>query len=84
VGIAMLATAGFDEFLAGLLIGVFLGLVLGPVLRSWLAWREYVEASREADLTERLLEHLAEEDSAADDEAIAGRGGPPRAKGSPA
>jgi hypothetical protein len=41
--------------LVGLLLGIVIGLLIGPLLRSWLAWREYVEASREAELHERLL-----------------------------
>jgi hypothetical protein len=53
--------ASDGQFVAGLLIGVFLGLLIGPLLRSWLAWREWVEASREADLAERLLAHLEQE-----------------------
>jgi hypothetical protein len=62
------------EFIVGLVIGVFLGLLLGPVLRSWLAWREWVEASREADLTERLLAHLEQGMSPSDDRSSATQG----------
>jgi hypothetical protein len=43
------------QLLVGLLIGLVIGLLVGPVLRSWLAWREYSEASREAQLTEDVL-----------------------------
>lgn len=46
--------------LIGLLIGIVIGLVIGPVLRSWLTWREYVEASREAQLHERILRLMSE------------------------
>lgn len=45
--------------LAGLLIGFILGLLIGPLLRSWLTWREYVEASREAQLTEDVLRRMS-------------------------
>lgn len=44
----------------GLVLGIVIGILVGPVLRSWLSWREYVEASREADLHERLLRRLSE------------------------
>jgi hypothetical protein len=56
-----LVAASDGQFVAGLLIGVFLGLLLGPILRSWLAWREWVEASREAELAERFLARLEAE-----------------------
>jgi hypothetical protein len=32
------------NFLAGLLIGVLLGLAVAPVLRSWLMWKSTEEA----------------------------------------
>ena len=41
--------------LIGLLLGIIIGLAVGPILRSWLAWREYVDASREARLHEEAL-----------------------------
>jgi hypothetical protein len=41
--------------MAELLIGFVIGLVVGPVIRSWVAWREYVVASREARLHEEVL-----------------------------
>jgi hypothetical protein len=47
------------QLLVGLLIGLVLGLLVGPVLRSWLAWREYREASREAQLTEDVLKVMS-------------------------
>jgi hypothetical protein len=46
--------------LIGLLLGIVIGLAIGPLLRSWLAWREYVEASREARLTEDILRRMSE------------------------
>jgi hypothetical protein len=45
--------------LIGLLLGVVIGLVISPFLRSWLAWREYAEASREARLAEDLLRRMS-------------------------
>jgi hypothetical protein len=44
--------------LAGLLIGFVAGLVIGPLIRSWLAWREYLDASREARLHEETLRRM--------------------------
>jgi hypothetical protein len=55
------------QFVTGLVIGVFLGLLVGPILRSWLAWREWVRASREADLTERFLARWEQVASQSDD-----------------
>lgn len=49
---------GLDGFLVGLLVGGGLGLLAGPAIRSWLAFREWQDASREADLTDRLLERM--------------------------
>jgi hypothetical protein len=45
--------------LVGLLLGFVLGLLVGPMIRSWLAWREYTDASREARLTEDVLRHMS-------------------------
>ena len=44
--------------LFGLVIGIFIGLLVGPALRSWLVWREYVEASREARLHEEMMRRM--------------------------
>jgi hypothetical protein len=49
---------GLDGFLMGLLVGGGLGLLAGPAIRSWLAHREWEHASREADVTDRLLERM--------------------------
>ena len=54
---------GYGDFIVGLLIGVAVGFLLGPAVRSWLAWREWTEASRQARLTDEVLtrmeDHLA-------------------------
>jgi hypothetical protein len=39
----------------GILIGIVIGLAVGPSIRSWISWREYVDASREARLHEEIL-----------------------------
>jgi hypothetical protein len=43
------------DLFVGLLIGVCVGLLVGPAFRSWLVFRERVEATREADLTDELI-----------------------------
>jgi hypothetical protein len=45
--------------LAGLLLGILIGLALGPLIRSWITWREYVEASREARLHDEVLRAMS-------------------------
>lgn len=45
---------------AGLLIGFAVGLLVGPILRSWLAWREFVDAGREARLADDVLRHMSD------------------------
>jgi hypothetical protein len=46
--------------LIGLLLGIVIGLVLSPLLRSWLTWRQYVAASREARLADDVLHRMSE------------------------
>lgn len=41
-----------------LILGFVLGLVAGPVLRSWIVWHEYRDASRQARLTDETLRRL--------------------------
>jgi hypothetical protein len=53
--------AGVDSssgFVVGLALGGFTGFLVGPAIRSWLAHREWAEASREARLADRLLERM--------------------------
>lgn len=50
-----------------LLIGFVVGLLVGPVIRSWIAWREYAAASREAQLHEDLLRLMADSPSVGPD-----------------
>lgn len=45
-----------------LILGFVLGLAAGPVIRSWIVWREYQAASREAWLAEETLRRLEEEE----------------------
>lgn len=49
------------DLLVGVLIGIAVGLLAGPVLRAWLTYQEWAETSREARearLTEALITRL--------------------------
>jgi hypothetical protein len=59
------------DFIVGLLIGAAVGFLLRPAIRSWVASREWAEASRWARLTDEVLVHMddgtpAEEDVSPD------------------
>lgn len=54
----MVAAAFSSDLFIGLILGCFVGLLLGPLLRLWLSWREWVSASREADLLGDVLERM--------------------------
>lgn len=45
-------------FVVGLVLGGFTGFLVAPAIRSWQAYREWTNASREARLADRLLEHM--------------------------
>jgi hypothetical protein len=47
--------------MAELILGFVLGLIASPVIRSWIVWREYREASRQAWLADETLKRLEEE-----------------------
>jgi len=51
-----------DGFVVGLLFGIFLGLLLGPILRSWLLWRAIEAARREAALADAILARMDQQD----------------------
>jgi len=60
------AGTGSGNLLVGLLLGLVIGLLVGPAFRSWLIFREWSDASREAKLADRLVSRLeadAEEDA---------------------
>jgi hypothetical protein len=46
------------DFIVGLLIGAAVGFLLRPAIRSWVASREWAEASRRARLTDEVLVHM--------------------------
>jgi hypothetical protein len=58
--------------LVGLLIGLVVGLLIGPVFRSWLMWREYLDASREARLHEETLRRMGVPPPGEDEQAADG------------
>ena len=49
-----------DELVIGLVLGFLVGVLAAPVLRSWLSWREWVQASREADRAAREADLITE------------------------
>jgi len=49
---------GSGDFVVGLLVGCCIGILVGPAFRSWQIYREWVEASREVRLADRLLERM--------------------------
>jgi hypothetical protein len=44
-----------------LILGFVFGLIASPVIRSWIVWREYRDASRQAWLADETLKRLEEE-----------------------
>jgi hypothetical protein len=49
------------EFAAGLIVGVVSGFFLYPLFWSWVAWREYREASRRARRIDDVLTDMSPE-----------------------
>ena len=45
-------------FLVGAAVGGLLSFLAGPAIQAWIAHREWVQASREIDAVDRLLERL--------------------------
>ena len=70
---------GSGDFIVGLLVGCCIGILVGPAFRSWQIYREWVEASREVRLADRLLERMeidadlnGHADTARSEDAVAG------------
>jgi hypothetical protein len=57
------SVTGSADLLVGLVLGLCIGLLVAPAFRSWQSRREWIEASREAHLTERLLRKLEVDDA---------------------
>jgi hypothetical protein len=64
---------GSGDFVVGLLLGVCFGVLVGPAFRSWQAYREWTDASREVRLADRLLERM-EIDADLDDQTAPANG----------
>jgi len=54
----MVAALLTPDLFVGLGFGLVLGLLIGPVVRSLLVWREYTSASREANLVADVLDRM--------------------------
>jgi hypothetical protein len=63
------ADTGSGNLIVGLLLGLCIGLLVGPAFRSWLVLREWTEASREAQLADRLVSRI-ETDAREDDSSV--------------
>jgi hypothetical protein len=42
----------------GLLLGIVIGLALGPLIRSWMVWQEYAGARRGAAAADLVVHRL--------------------------
>jgi uncharacterized membrane protein YccC len=56
----------FGDFIAGLAIGILAGLLVARVFWSWVAWRQWRDASHEADrraalLSDEVLERMEQD-----------------------
>jgi H+/Cl- antiporter ClcA len=47
------------EFVAGLVVGVVAGFLAYPLFWSWIAWREYQQASRRARRIDDVLKEMS-------------------------
>ena len=56
--LSILAAGGSGDLLVGILIGCCLGILIGPGFRAWQTHREWIAASREAQLVDHLLTGL--------------------------
>jgi hypothetical protein len=54
----MVAALLSPDLFVGLGFGLVLGLLIGPIVRSWLIWREWVSASKEANLVADVLDRM--------------------------
>jgi hypothetical protein len=48
-----------NAFLAGVILGTFFGILVGPVVWHWLAWRWWKDADRRLDRSRQVLERMA-------------------------
>jgi hypothetical protein len=66
---AAAANGGDADFMVGLIVGACLGFLIGPVLRSWLSYREWAEASRQERLVDQLVTRMENDVERADEDA---------------
>lgn len=77
------ATSGGDaNFVVGLLVGVCLGFLLGPALRSWLSYREWADASRQERLADQLVARMERDVGGDRDVPLSDPDGEPTSRGS--
>jgi len=67
--IAAAGSTGGGDLIVGLLLGICIGVLVGPAFRSWQAYREWADASREVRLADRLLERM-EIDADLDEQSV--------------
>jgi hypothetical protein len=58
INIAGAAGEGGGDLVVGLLVGLGIGLIVGPAVRSWLIIREWAETSRQARLADQILSRM--------------------------
>jgi hypothetical protein len=58
IAIAGAVGEGRGDLVVGLLVGLGIGLIVGPAVRSWLIIREWAEASRQARLADQILSRM--------------------------
>ncbi|HYZ14309.1 MAG TPA: hypothetical protein VFA08_12010 [Actinomycetota bacterium] len=58
----MIGVALSADLLTGLALGLCVGMLVSPLLRAWLTWREWLEASHEADLMGDVLRRMDADD----------------------
>jgi hypothetical protein len=80
----VVAASFSDDLVIGLVLGFLFGLLAGPALRSWVSWREWLSASRDADRAAREDDLIAEilELMAVDDRSPGRSGAPGDSAGS--
>jgi hypothetical protein len=54
----VIVLADVGDLAIGLALGLVAGILLGPVIRFWVAWKEWERASSEARLTEDAMRRM--------------------------
>jgi hypothetical protein len=58
---SLVATGSGGDLIVGFVVGMAIGILVGPAFRSWVARREWNEASRRARLTDEVLARMQDE-----------------------